>query len=74
MLGQGHCWFALKKWEDAARCFLKVDVLYGFDDLKPEALAMAARSWGQAGDAEKAAMYRADLKKRYPKSKEAQGQ
>ena len=73
MLGQGHCWFALKKWEDAARCFLKVDVLFGFDELKPEALAMAARSWEQAGDAEKAAMYRADLKKRFPKSKEAQG-
>jgi len=73
MLGQGHCWFALKKWEDAARCFLKVDVLYGFDELKPEALAMAARSWEQAGDAEKAAMYRADLKKRFPKNREAQG-
>ena len=73
MLGQGHCWFALKKWEDAARCFLKVDVLYGFDELKPEALVMAARSWEQAGDAEKAAMYRADLKKRFPKAREAQG-
>ena len=53
MLGQGQCWFALKKWEDAARCFLKVDVLYGFDELKPEALAMAARCWEQAGDTAK---------------------
>ena len=73
MLAQGHCWFALKKWEDAARCFLKVDVLYGFDELKPEALAMTARSWEQAGHAEQAAVYREDLKQRFPKSKEAQG-
>ena len=74
MLGQGQCWFALKKWEEAARCFLKVDVLYGFDELKPEALAMAARCWDQAGDAAKAAMYREELKKRFPKAKEAQVQ
>ena len=73
LLGQAHCWYALKKWEDAARCFIKVDVLYGFDELKPEALAMAARSWEQAGDAAKAALYREELKKRFPKAKEAQG-
>ncbi len=72
MLGQGHCWFALKNWEEAARCFLKVDVLYGFDALKPEALAMAARSWELAGNAEKAAMYRDELKKRFSKGKETQ--
>jgi len=71
MMGLAYCWFALQKWEDAARCFLKVDVLYGFDELKPEALAMAARCWVQAGDPEKAAMYREDLKKRFPKSREA---
>jgi len=72
LLGQGHCLFALNKWEDAARCFLKVDVLYGFDELKPEALAMAAKCWEQAGDVAKAAAYREDLKKRFPKSREAQ--
>ena len=70
MLGQGHCWFARKKWTDAARCFLAVDVLYGFDELKPEALTMAGRSWEQAGDAEKAAMYRDEVKKRFPTYKE----
>ncbi len=73
MLGQGHCWFALKQWDDAARCFLKVDVLYGFDELKPEALALAARSREQAGDAAKAAMCREELKKRFPASREAKG-
>jgi len=66
-LGAGYCWFALKNWELAARSFLKVDVLFGFEDLKPEALTMAGKSWEQAGDAAKAAMYRADVQKRYPK-------
>lgn len=73
MLGQGHCWFALQKWDDAARCFLKVDVIFEFDELKPEALAMAARSRESAGEKEKAAAHRAELKKRFPKSREAQG-
>jgi TolA-binding protein len=73
MLGQGHCWLALKKWDDAARCFLKVDVLYGFDELKPEALALAARCRELAGDAAKAAACREELKKRFPASREAKG-
>ena len=72
MLGQGHCWFALGKWEDAARCFAKVDVLYEFNEYKPEALAMAARSWERAGDAAKAAMYREDLKRRFPRYRDTQ--
>jgi TolA-binding protein len=69
-LGQAHCWFALRKWEEAARAFAKVDVIFAFDELKPEALAMAAKSWEQAGDAEKAALYRAERKKRFPKAPE----
>ncbi|MFZ4395977.1 MAG: tetratricopeptide repeat protein, partial [Kiritimatiellia bacterium] len=73
MLGQGHCWFALQKWDEAARCFMKVDVLYEFDELKPEALAMAARSRELAGETEKAVMHRAELKKRFPRSREALG-
>ena len=71
LLGQGHCLLALKKWDDATRCFVKVDVLYGFDELKPESLLMAARCCEQAGDTVKAAVYRDDLMKRFPKATEA---
>jgi TolA-binding protein len=66
MLGQGHGCFALRKWEEAARCFAKVDLLFEYADLKPEALEMLARSWEQAGDATKAALYRAERRKRFP--------
>lgn len=66
LLGQGYCLFAQRKWEEAARSFLKVDLLYDDESLKPEALAMIVKSWDQAGDAVKAASYRAELKARYP--------
>ena len=66
MLGEGHGWFALQKWEEAASCFAKVDLLFEFAEFKPEALDMLARSWEQAGDARKAAIYREERRQRFP--------
>lgn len=67
VLGQGHAFFAMRMWEDAAKAFLKVDILYGYEELKPEALDMLAKTWEQAGDAAKATQYRAEREQRYPK-------
>jgi len=72
LLGEGYCLYAQKKWDDAAKAFLKVDILYAYEELKPEALAMIAKTWEAAGDAAKAAVYRADLRKRYPAARQAQ--
>ncbi len=61
VLGQGYAWLAMGTFEEAAKAFLKVDILYGYDDLKPEAVGMLVKTWEQAGDAEKAAKYRKQL-------------
>lgn len=66
VLGQGYAFFAMNAWEDAAKSFLKVDILYGYDELKPEALNMLVKTWEQAGDTVKAAKYRAEREQRYP--------
>ena len=71
LLGAGHCLFEQRKWQETAKTFLKVDVLYDDDSLKPEALAMIVRCWKAAGDDAKVAIYRHELKTRYPTSKEA---
>lgn len=67
-LGQGHAFFAMGNWTEAAKAFLKVDILYGCENLKPEALEMLAATWEKAGDAEKAARYRAERARRYPEA------
>jgi len=74
LLGTGHCLFEQRQWQEAAKTFLKVDVLYDDDALKPEALAMIVKCWQAAGDVAKVAIYRHELKTRYPQSKEALGQ
>jgi TolA-binding protein len=66
VLGQGYAHLAMRAWEDAAKAFLKVDILYGYEELKPEALDMLGKTWEQAGDAAKAAKYRAERAQRYP--------
>lgn len=66
VLGQGYAHLALNQYAEAAKAFLKVDILYGYDELKPEALAMLVKTWTQAGDAAKAAQVRDELRKRYP--------
>jgi len=71
LMGYGHCWLAKHAWEKAAEAFLKIDVLYDIEKLKPEALSMLVKTWEQAGNEEKAALYRAELKKRYPSAQDA---
>jgi len=61
VLGQGYAWLAMGTFDEAAKAFLKVDILYGYDELKPEAVAMLVKTWEQAGDQEKAAKYRRRL-------------
>lgn len=63
LLGQGYAHLAMETFDEAAKAFLKVDILYGYDELKPEAVSMLVKTWEQAGDEEKAAKYRARLKK-----------
>jgi TolA-binding protein len=68
LLGEGYTHFAQDNHKDAAKAFLKVDILYGYDALKPEALAMLSSTWEKAGNAEKAEKYRKELRSRYPDS------
>ncbi len=68
-LGQGYCHFAMQQWEEAAKAFLKVDILYGVENLKPEALDQLAATWEKAGDTAKAARYREERTQRYPEQK-----
>ena len=69
LIGIGYSQFAREQYKEAAKTFLKVDILYGYEELKPEALAMTSKSWEKAGDAEKAGKYRQELERRYPDSK-----
>lgn len=66
LLGIGYCHFARKAYQDAAKAFLKVDILYGYEELKPEALQMLSQTWEKAGQSEKAEKYKQELQKRYP--------
>jgi TolA-binding protein len=68
-LGQGYCHFAMQNWAEAAKAFLKVDILYGYDALKAEALQQLALTWEKAGDADKATRYRNERAQRYPEAK-----
>lgn len=68
VLGIGYVCYGKGEYKDAAKAFLKVDILYGYEELKPEALKMLASSWEKDGDMEKSARYLEELKKRYPES------
>ncbi len=65
-LGSGRARLAMNEHRAAAREFLKVEILYGYDELKPEALAMLAHCYDALGDAERADRYRQELNTRYP--------
>ena len=67
-LGQGYCHFALEQWDEAAKSFLKVDILYGYEPLKKEALTQLVQTWEKAGNADKATRYRNELAQRYPET------
>lgn len=66
LLGIGTVHRARGEYKLAVKAFLKVDILYGYDELKPQALRLLAGSWEQLGDQAKADKYRGDLARRYP--------
>jgi TolA-binding protein len=66
LLGVGKAYMAMEKWEDAAKAFLKIDILYGYDELKPQALDHLVKVWEMAGNKEKADKYRKERQQRYP--------
>lgn len=66
LLGIGYSHFAQEAYRDAAKAFLKVDILYGYEELKPEALHMLSQAWVKAGQPDRAAKYKKELSERYP--------
>ena len=56
------------KWEDAARYFMSIAVLYDDPELSPEALLRAARAYKALNRAADAERTHAELKQRYPQS------
>ncbi|MBA4388372.1 MAG: hypothetical protein C0404_10350 [Verrucomicrobia bacterium] len=69
VLGIGYSQFAQNDFKESAKSFMKVDIIYGYEELKPEALYMLVKAWQKSGDAEKARKYRDELERRYPDSK-----
>jgi tetratricopeptide (TPR) repeat protein len=64
--GMGRAAAAQEKWEDAARYFMSVGLLFDDQKLVPESLYRAAEAWrklGRTADADKALE---ELKTRYP--------
>ena len=66
LLGRGLARMAMKQHKAAAKDFLKVDILYGYEELKPQALLHLAACYEALGDTEKAAKYRQERQTRYP--------
>ncbi|MDP6523013.1 MAG: tetratricopeptide repeat protein [Kiritimatiellia bacterium] len=66
LLGIGYSHFAQEAYRDAAKAFLKVDILYGYEEVKPEALHMLSKAWDKAGQSDRAAKYKKELSERYP--------
>jgi len=65
-LANGRALFAQDKFDDAARAFMAVALLYDEKDLTPQALVLAEQAYRRAdntGDAERA---REELQRRYP--------
>ncbi len=60
--------FAEGNFAEAARLFLRVEMLYDYKDLSAKALYHAAEAFVRAGDEERAALYRKRLKETYPDS------
>jgi len=57
-----------KKFLDAARGFLRVDLIYDYPQIAPKALHHAVRAFRDAGEAERAASYTKQLEQRFPQS------
>ncbi len=66
LVGSGMARMAMKQYKAATKDFLKVDILYGYDEVKPQALQQLVVCYGKLGNAEKAAKYTQELQTRYP--------
>jgi TolA-binding protein len=66
LIGSGLARMAMKQYKAATKDFLKVDILYGYDTLKPQALRELIVCYQKLGNAEKAAKYKQELQTRYP--------
>ncbi len=60
--------FAKQQYAEAARLFLRVDMLYDYRELAAKALYHAADAFARAGDDDRAAMYRQRLRETHPDS------
>lgn len=57
-----------KQFLDAARAFLRIDLIYDYPDIAPKALYHAVRAFREAGDAERATVYTKQLEQRFAQS------
>ena len=65
-LANGRALFAQDKFEDAARAFMAVALLYDEKDLTPQALVLAEQAYRRADNTADAARAREELQRRYP--------
>lgn len=65
-LAVADCDAALKRWAEAERAYLSVEVLLGCEELRPVALQRLAALYDAMGQPEKASRTRDALRRRYP--------
>jgi TolA-binding protein len=64
----GAIQFSRQQYLEAAKAFLRVEMLYDYEDLAPRSLYHAALSFQRAGDSKRAELYRARLLEKHPDS------
>jgi len=65
-LANGRALLAQDRFDDAARAFMAVALLYDEKDLTPQALVLADQAYRQAGNTADAERAREELQRRYP--------
>jgi len=65
-LANGRALLAQDKFDDAARAFMAVALLYDEKDLTPQALVLAEQAYRRADNTADADRARAELQRRYP--------
>ena len=65
-LALGDCQAAQRRWDEAERLYLSVEILQGCDALRSAALSRLADLYDKRGQPDKARRTREDLRRRYP--------
>ncbi len=65
-MANGRALLAQKRYNDAARAFMSVALLYDDPEITPQALQLAADAYAQAGNKVDAGRARDELRRRYP--------